>query len=285
MFEKNLLEGQVILVTGGGTGLGRSMAERFAELSARVVIAARDLERLERAAAEIRAKTGATVLPLALDVRRPDAVAEVVERSRSELGPITGLVNNAAGNFLAATEDLSPRAFDAVVDIVLRGGFFVTQAVGRQMIEHGVRGTILSVLTPYVLTGSAFVVPSAMAKAGVLAMTRSLAVEWGTAYGIRLNAVSPGPFPTEGAWNALVPEGAIEDEAKKRIPLGRFGEHQELADLASFLMSPRSGYINGDCITIDGGGWEKSGGDFNHLTDLDRAALKQIFAGMRERQK
>lgn len=283
MFERHLLRGQVIIVTGGGTGLGRAMATRFAELSAAVVIAARDLERLERAAEEIREATGGAVLALALDVREPDQVAEVVERSRVAFGPVTGLVNNAAGNFLAATEDLSPRAFDAVVDIVQKGSFLMTQAVGRQMIAHGVRGAILSVLTPYVFTGSAFVVPSAMAKAGVLAMTRSLAVEWGTAYGIRLNAVAPGPFPTEGAWNALVPEGAVEAEAKKRIPLGRFGEHRELADLAAFLMSPGSGYINGDCITIDGGGWEKSGGDFNHLTDLDRAALKQIFAGMRRR--
>lgn len=285
MFEKNLLENQVIIVTGGGTGLGRSMAETFAALSAKVVIAARNLERLEHAAQEMRQATGAQVLPLELDVRSPEAIQRVTERVKAEFGPVTGLVNNAAGNFLAATEDLSPRAFDAVIDIVLRGSFLMTQMVGRQMIEHGVRGAILSVLTPYVFTGSAFVVPSAMAKAGVLAMTRSLAVEWGSAYGIRLNAVAPGPFPTEGAWNALVPDGAVETEAKKRIPLGRFGEHQELANLAAFLMSPGSGYINGDCVTIDGGGWQKSGGDFNHLTDLDRGSLKQIFQSMRARSK
>lgn len=161
----------------------------------------------------------------------------------------------------------------------------MTQAVGRQMIDQRIRGSIVSILTPYAMTGSAFVVPSAMAKAGVLAMTRSLAVEWGTAYGIRLNAVAPGPFPTDGAWNALVPDGAVEEEVKKRIPLRRFGEHKELADLVAYLMSPSAGYINGDCITIDGGGWQKSGGDFNHLTDLDRGSLKKIFASMKARAK
>lgn len=285
MFEKELLKDQVILVTGGGTGLGRSMAERLAGLSAKVVIAARNEERLSKAADEMRAASGGVVVPMPLDVRDPEAIFELVAKVRDDLGPITGLVNNAAGNFLAATEDLSRRAFDAVVDIVLRGSFFTTQAVGQQMIEHGTKGSILSILTPYVFTGSAFVVPSAMAKAGVLAMTRSLAVEWGTAYGIRLNAIAPGPFPTEGAWNALVPEAAVEEEAKKRIPLRRFGEHQELADLAAFLMSPSAGYINGDCITIDGGGWLKSGGDFNNLTDIDRAEMKQIFGAMRGRSK
>ncbi len=285
MFEQKLLENQVILVTGGGTGLGRSMAARFASLSAKVVILARNLERLEQTAAEIRKETGGEVLSLELDVRRPEMVDAALARVLREMGPVTGLVNNAAGNFLAATEDLSPRGFDAIIDIVLRGSFFMTQAVGRQMIDQRIRGSIVSILTPYAMTGSAFVVPSAMAKAGVLAMTRSLAVEWGTAYGIRLNAVAPGPFPTDGAWNALVPDGAVEEEVKKRIPLRRFGEHKELADLVAYLMSPSAGYINGDCITIDGGGWQKSGGDFNHLTDLDRGSLKKIFASMKARAK
>lgn len=285
MFDKNLLENQVILVTGGGTGLGRSMATRFASLSAKVVILARNLERLEQTAVEIRKETGGEVLPLELDVRRPEMADAALVRVLREMGPVTGLVNNAAGNFLAATEDLSPRGFDAIIDIVLRGSFFMTQAVGRQMIDQKIQGSIVSILTPYAITGSAFVVPSAMAKAGVLAMTRSLAVEWGTAYGIRLNAVAPGPFPTDGAWNALVPDGAVEEEVKKRIPLRRFGEHKELADLVAYLMSASAGYINGDCITIDGGGWQKSGGDFNHLTDLDRGSLKQIFASMKARAK
>ncbi len=190
------------------------------------------------------------------------------------------LVNNAAGNFLAPTEDLSPRAFDAVVRTVLHGTFNVTLAAGRKMIERGEGGSILNIATTYAWTGSAFVVPSAAAKAGVLAMTRSLAVEW-AAYRIRVNAIAPGPFPTEGAWQALMPTPEVEEQAKARIPMGRFGEHHELANLAAFLVSDAAPFINGECVTIDGGEWLGSGGEFNHLTRVPREQVKQVMRRMR----
>ncbi|MFO0726838.1 MAG: SDR family oxidoreductase [Myxococcota bacterium] len=283
MMRDGALQGRVILVTGGGTGLGKAMSTRLSELGAKVVIAARDLDRLDRAAAEIAEKTGNKPLALQLDVRSPEACQAVVDATVDRLGPIDGLVNNAAGNFLVAAEDLSPGGFDAVVGIVMKGSFLMTQAVGRSMIEKKHPGAILSILTTYAWTGSAFVLPSAMAKAGVLAMTRSLAVEWGTAYGIRLNAIAPGPFPTEGAWKALVPDQAAEEEFKKHNPLHRFGDPGELADLAAFLLSPYSGYINGDCITIDGGQWLKGAGEFNALSDHDRSQVRQMLQAMRGR--
>lgn len=281
MLIEGALKNKTLVVTGGGTGLGKSMATRFAELGANVVIAARNLERLEQAAVEMREKTGAQVLPVQLDVRDAASCAAMAARARETFGGIDGLVNNAAGNFLCAAEDLSSNGFDAVVGIVMKGSFLATQAVGRQMIEQKRGGAILSILTTYAWTGSAFVLPSAMAKAGVLAMTRSLAVEWGSAYGIRLNAIAPGPFPTEGAWSALMPTPDMEAEAKNRVPLKRFGDHQELANLAAFLVSDFSGYINGDCITIDGGEWLKGAGEFNRFTDFDRDNVKQMLSAMR----
>jgi NAD(P)-dependent dehydrogenase (short-subunit alcohol dehydrogenase family) len=284
VFATDALKGQTILVTGGGTGLGKSMATRFAELGANVALAARSLDRLEAAAEELRQKTGAKVIAVETNVKDYESCAAMVERTVDAFGALDGLVNNAAGNFLAATEDLSPRAFDAVVDIVMKGSFNATLAAGRQMIAQKKGGAILSIATTYAWTGSAFVVPSAMAKAGVLAMTRSLAVEWGSAYGIRCNAIAPGPFPTEGAWKALMPTPDLEDAAKKKVPLGRFGEHIELANLAAYLMSPFSAYINGDCITIDGGEWLKGAGEFNSFTDFDRDNVKQLLAAMKPKK-
>jgi NAD(P)-dependent dehydrogenase (short-subunit alcohol dehydrogenase family) len=242
-------------------------------------ITGRSADRLAGGAAEID-PSGERVATHACDVRdfaQVEAMAAgVVER----FGGVDVLVNNAAGNFLSTTEDLSPNGFNAVVQTVLNGTFHATLAIGRGMIERGTGGSILNIVTTYAWTGSAFVVPSATAKAGVLAMTRSLAVEW-AAYGIRCNAIAPGPFPTEGAWNALMPTPEIEAEAKARIPMGRFGKHDELANLATFLVSDAAPFINGECVTIDGGEWIASGGEFNGLTRIPRGALKSAFKAMR----
>jgi len=278
MYAPDLLARQTILVTGGGSGLGRAMAERFAALGARVGLLGRRPEPLRDTTEAIRAAGGVAAWASA-DVRDPAQVAAAVDAIEAELGPIDGLVNNAAGNFLAATEDLSPNAFDAVVRIVLHGTFHTTQEVGKRMIARGSGGTMLSIVTTYAWMGSAFVVPSAAAKAGVLAMVRSLAVEWAT-YGIRHNAIAPGPFPTEGAFTRLM-AGDLEREAKAQIPLGRFGEPGELADLAAYLMAPGSAYVTGECVVIDGGEWLKAGQEFSRYTNLPRADAKRAFGSMR----
>lgn len=278
MFRNDLLQDEVIWVTGGGTGLGKSMARRFAGLGAAVALCGRRGEVAREAAEEIARETGAATLAGACDVRDFEQVEAFTGRIVERFGKITGLVNNAAGNFLAQTEKLSPNGFRTVVDIVLQGTFHSTLATARHMIERGEGGTVLSIVTTYAWTGSAFVVPSAAAKAGVLAMTRSLAVEWGR-YGIRLNAIAPGPFPTEGAFSRLMPP-ELEARAKQRIPLRRFGEHSELADLAVYLMSGGSGFVNGEVVTIDGGEW-LSGGEFNYMTELPAEEIDGMFEQIR----
>ncbi|HSM36797.1 MAG TPA: SDR family oxidoreductase [Longimicrobiales bacterium] len=293
MLSNDALDGRVILVTGGTAGLGLSMAGRFLELGASVSICGRDPGRLQEAVASLRDRLAADadggqptepdqrIHGSSCDVRDFDAVAAWVSEAEARLGTPNGLVNNAAGNFLAATEDLSPNAFDTVVRIVLHGTFHATLAAGRRMIA-GDGGAIVNIVTTYAETGSAFVIPSAAGKGGVLAMTRSLAVEWAT-YGIRVNAIAPGPFPTEGAWSRLLPTPELEREALERIPAGRFGEHRELADLAAFLLSDASSYITGDCVTIDGGRTIASGGEFSALVRRPREELKAAFAALRGR--
>jgi NAD(P)-dependent dehydrogenase (short-subunit alcohol dehydrogenase family) len=281
MFRDDLLKDRTVLVTGGGSGLGLSMAKLFAALGANVAITGRSADRLAGAAAEID-PGGERVHTTPCDVRDFDAVDAMVAEVAERFGGVDVLVNNAAGNFLATTEDLTPNGFNAVVQTVLHGTFHATLAVGRRMIEAGRGGSILNIVTTYAWTGSAFVVPSAAAKAGVLAMTRSLAVEWAT-YGIRSNAIAPGPFPTEGAWSALMPTPELEAEARARIPMGRFGRHEELANLAAFLVSDGSAFINGEVVTIDGGEWIGSGGEFNGLTRIPRDQVKAALRAMRGR--
>jgi NAD(P)-dependent dehydrogenase (short-subunit alcohol dehydrogenase family) len=278
MFSTDVLDGRVILVTGGGSGLGLAMSARFLEVGARVGILGRSEARLATALESLGA--GERSAAAVADVRDPDQVEAAVGTLEERLGPIDVLVNNAAGNFLAASEDLSPRGFDAIVGTVLNGTFHATRAVGRRMIERAGGGSILNIVTTYAWTGSAFVLPSAAAKAGVLAMTRSLAVEWAT-YGIRVNAIAPGPFPTEGAWAALMPTPEIEEQARQRIPAGRFGEHRELTNLAVFLVSDAAPFITGECVVIDGGEWLGSGGEFNHLARMPREQVKAFMRKIR----
>jgi NAD(P)-dependent dehydrogenase (short-subunit alcohol dehydrogenase family) len=279
MFQAELLRDVQIVITGGGTGLGAAMARRFAGLGAKVALLGRRKEKLDEVAASI-ANAGGNATAHPCDVR--DFAA--VEAVSAQLPRVDGLVNNAAGNFLAAAEDLSPNAFKAVVDIVLNGTFHCTSAFGRRMIEGKKGGAILNIVTSYAWTGSAFVLPSACAKAGVLALTRSLAVEWAH-YGIRVNAIAPGPVPTEGAFSRLLPDPQLEEMARNRVPLKRFGTPEEIADAAVYLMSSGAGYVTGDCLTVDGGEWLRNGGEFSWGTDYDRDNLKQMLRAMRGKEK
>jgi NAD(P)-dependent dehydrogenase (short-subunit alcohol dehydrogenase family) len=274
MFQSNLLKGRTVFVTGGGTGLGRSMALRFAELGANLFLAGRRPEPLEQTVKEIQAK-GARAAFASCDVRDFATVEKAIEAAEKELGRVDTLVNNAAGNFIARTEKLSPNAFSAVIGIVLQGTFHCTLALGRRWIAARQPGTVLNIVTTYAETGSGFVVPSACAKAGVLAMTRSLAVEWAR-YNIRLNAIAPGPFPTEGAWSRLMPSKEYEEHSKKQHPMKRFGRHEELANLAVYLLSQQADYVNGECVVIDGGQWLRGAGEFNDLIELPDAVWEML---------
>ncbi|MBI1316150.1 SDR family oxidoreductase [bacterium] len=269
MLVPGALAEKVVLVTGGGTGLGRSMAEYFLSLGAKVIIASRRREALEQAAEEMMRAQGGSVLPLACDIRVYEQVEAMIEAGYQAFGTIDALVNNAAGNFVSPTERLSVNAFDAVIDIVLKGTRNCTLALGKRWIQNQERDrVVLNIVTTYAWTGSPFVVPSAMAKAGVLAMTRSLAVEWAK-YGMRHNAVAPGPFPTAGAWDRLMP-GDIPQRLNviEQIPLRRSGEHQELANLAAYMVSDFSAFMNGEVVTIDGGEWLQDAGQLSFLDKL-----------------
>ena len=285
MLRDGAMQGKTIFITGGGTGLGRSMGKYLLELGANLVISSRKQEVLEAAAKELEAETGGNVLPVVCDVRDALAVEKAYATAKEHFGRVDGLINNAAGNFISPTERLSVKAFDVVVGIVLQGSYNCTLTFGKDWIADQQPGTILNIVTTYAWTGSGFVVPSAVAKAGVLALTRSLGVEWAK-YGIRSNAIAPGPFPTEGAWDRLFPKNLRDQfDPAQKVPVGRVGEHQELANLAAYLMSDFSAYVNGEVITIDGGEWLKGAGEFNHLEMIPAEMWDQIALMVRNAGK
>lgn len=269
MLRDDALKGKVIVVTGGGSGLGKAMTKYFLELGAKVAITSRDLDKLKNTAAELETQTGGTCLPIQCDVRHYEEVENMLKETLKAFGKVDILLNNAAGNFISPTERLSSNAFDTIIDIVLKGTKNCTLAFGKHWIDtKQASSTVLNIVTTYAWTGSAYVVPSATAKAGVLAMTKSLAVEWAK-YGIRTNAIAPGPFPTKGAWDRLLPGDLAEKfDMAKKVPLKRVGDHQELANLAAYLVSDFSAYINGEVVVIDGGEWLKGAGQFNLLEDI-----------------
>jgi len=286
MLRDGSLNDKVFVVTGGGSGLGKAMTKYFLELGAKVVISSRNLEKLEKAKKELESETGGTVLPVQCDVRNYDEVESMLKVTLKAFGKVDGLLNNAAGNFISPTERLSANAFDTIIDIVLKGSKNCTLAFGKHWIDiKQEQSTVLNIVTTYAWTGSAYVVPSATAKAGVLAMTRSLAVEWAK-YGIRTNAIAPGPFPTKGAWDRLLP-GDLRDkfDMKKKVPVGRVGVHQELANLAAYLMSDFSAYVNGEVITIDGGEWLKGAGQMNMLEEISEEMWDMLEQMIRSKKR
>jgi len=278
MFTPDLLRNKRILITGGGTGLGRGMAERFLELGATVHICGRRAEVLEQTASELSSK--GPIHPIPCDVRSLDAVEAMIDSIWSE-APLDILVNNAAGNFISRTEDLSPRAWESVINIVLMGTLHCTTACGRRWLKSSHAGTVLSISATYAPVGSAYVVPSAVSKAGVEALMRSLAVEWGNR-GIRMNAIAPGPIPTHGAFSRVLPRPDLETVALDRNPLHRFGTIEELADLAAFLVSDKSGYINGEVIRMDGGEFLQGAGEF---TALGRVLKDEEWQALKPRKR
>lgn len=278
MFKPGLMNGQRILITGGGTGLGKVMAEALLMLGAEVVICGRRGGVLEDTAKALVDAHGGRVIPIACDIRVPEAIHEMMDQIWAD-GALTGLINNAAGNFISRTEDLSPRAFDAIANIVFRGSFFVTLDAGKRWIAENRTASVVSILTTWVWSGGPFTVPSAMSKAGLNVMTQSLAVEWGHK-GIRFNAIAPGPFPTEGASARLNPGGG-GFSAQRSNPLGRIGRMPELANLAVYLLHPLSEYVNGQTIAIDGGAWNAGGGGFSALHEWDDARWAEVRAMIR----
>lgn len=291
MFKPGLMQGQRILVTGGGTGLGREMAEALLALGAEVHICGRRGAQLEETAGELMAAHGGKVGTHACDIRNPEAVAAMVDAIWADGGALTGVINNAAGNFISRTEDLSIGGFNAISDIVFRGTFYVTHTIGKRLIAEKKKASFIAILTTWVWNGSAFTVPSAMSKAGINVMTQSLAVEWGR-YGLRFNAIAPGPFPTKGAWDRLMPGGsnlAGGERDYSSNPMGRVGEMHELCNLAVFLLAPGADYVNGQTIAIDGAGYQAGGGGFwgplHKLGDEEWGAIRDMIRGSNEKDR
>ena len=287
MFRPGLMENERILVTGGGTGLGREMTEAFLKLGATVYICGRRQNKLEETAQELMDAHGGKVIGIACDIRDADAINAMVDQIWAD-GPLTGLVNNAAGNFISRTEDLSVNGFNAIADIVFRGTFYVTHNVGKRIIKEKGRCNVLSILTTWVWNGSAFVVPSAMSKSAINTMTQSLAVEWGR-HNMRFNAIAPGLFPTKGMSARLSPGGRGGNSNNEINPMGRHGEMHELANLAVFLMGPGAEYVNGQTIAIDGAGYQATGGTFwstlQGLGDAEWEGLRAMIKGTNAKDK
>ena len=283
--KENALLGKTVVVTGGGTGLGKAMSTYFSELGANVIISSRKLDVLQASAEEISTKTGNPVMAVACDIRNIEEVEHLLQASEENFGKVDVLVNNAAGNFISPTERLSANAFATVIDIVLKGTANCTLTFGKNWIAKKQQANVLNIITTYAFTGSGYVVPSAVAKGGVLTMTRSLAAEWGR-HGIRHNAIAPGPFPTKGAWDRLLPgDLAQKFDFKNRVPLKRVGEHQELANLAAFLISDFAGYINGEVVTIDGGEWLQGAGQMNGMEAISSEMWDMIEQMIRKNNK
>lgn len=280
MYQNDLLKSKVIVITGGGTGLGKSMAKKFGSLGANIVITSRKIEVLNETSAEFE-KEGITCLPLQCDVREPDSISNLISKTIDKFGRIDILVNNAAGNFISPTELLSPKGFEVIIDIVLKGTFNMTHSVGKYWIENKISGTILNITTTYADSGSGFVVPSACAKAGVNALTRSLAVEWAK-YGIRMNGIAPGPVPTKGAFSRLMPDKNFEQKIINKIPYKRYGTHDELSNLAAFLVSDLSSFVNGEIIRMDAGEQLKGAGQFNELDQIPSEVWPELVRTMRK---
>ncbi len=286
MFKENLLENKRILVTGGGSGLGKAMSERYLELGAKVYICGRRKSVLEDSAKEMMDKNGGSVIPISCDIKVSEAIEEMIDQIWSD-GPLDGLVNNAAGNFISRTEDLSPRAFNAIANIVFNGTFYTTNCVGKRWIKEGLKGSIISILTTWVYSSGPYTVPSAMSKSGLATMTKSLAAEWGNR-GIRLNAIAPGPFPTKGAWDRLAPGGKGADMMDS-IPMKRTGDLKELSNLAVFLMADGCDYLTGEIVTIDGGQWLNHAGNFyemlKNVSDDEWDMLRNMIKSSNEADK
>jgi len=285
MLPDGTFENKVILITGGGTGLGKSMGNYLIKLGAKLIITSRKIEVIEKTADEFNNQYENSTIAIQGDVRKIEDVKNVIEQGIDKFGNIDILVNNAAGNFISPTERLSSGAFDAIIDIVLKGTSYFTLELGKYWIKNKKSGNILNIITTYAWTGSGYVVPSAASKGGVLALTRSIAAEWAK-YNIRCNAIAPGPFPTEGAWNRLVPPGFSKFiDIKKRIPLKRVGEHQELANLVAYLLSDYSAYITGEVVTIDGGEWIYNAGQFTWLDKIPSKLWGLIEKTIRKKNK